>query len=1151
MKRILVFLFAILSTSGFSQQLTKAKIDSTIRAQLAVPVKPSGMLNASLVLSRYARQADSTANTKETFLVPGSSSAYLNGLKQWITFPSIPNDALLMHLAGTETVTGLKNYTTAPTIGGVAIATASNTLTMSGKTLTTPNIAGGNISANMTVGAFNIYPTTTNTGNIGQAANYFSGIYSTRNYFNSTAYIDGATAGRLTVTGDLYGSGAGLTGIPFTSGISAKPTTLSGYGITDALSGAVLDTANIGFINRPRVVSALWNFTTNPTFNGAALVNVSGTQTLTAKTLTAPTISGANITGSVTMGAINLYPTTNGTGNIGQAANYFNGVYSSRHYANSASYIDGTTAGSMGLFSGSSETMRLFSSGNVGIGTAVDNGYKVDVAGQLRVQSGLYTSNNIIPTDNNIQTVGGISNFFANSYLNRVNVSTTAAIDGATSGVVNITGILKGNGSQLTNIPSTAIGTNTNFVDLTTAQTKTGALTLSSTAILSAGALPLSDLGSNLGSSALRFNAVYSGTTYANTLRANNSTGVAFANQSGVIMGQIYNTTGNWGLQNGGTFTDNLAGLQLNHSITASAGNAFGLTSNQTLTATANNDNLTSVSIVPNYVNGAFTGVTNNAIRHWGNIIPTSSNAWNLGSLSNVYNNVYTSYINSASGDLNIRTNGSNAILVKAASQNILMGGGTVDNGSKVQITGDESISGNLNISGQVNSVQSATSAIANFTTGTLKTTPVAGDFEATGDKLYYTIQTGAARKEVALVDGLLTLGRFALGGSNGRLTENSTAIWTNTGGFRASFGTTANTANLNIGSNVLTSGTNPLMVLTGAAHTGVTLGTESPDIDINLARTVTWNAANGVATQRAVRISAPTYASNTAGFSMATAATVSISGAPIPGLNTTITNPYAFNVETGNVRLGGGLSVVNSITAAGNINASANLGSATLQVTSNATVGGTLGVTGNTTLTTLTSTGNATFTGAAHIIGAGANSGELMQVNGTAKITGNLTVKGMNVEDRFAYDYAGTADLNAADKGGVYSTGSTTINSPEAYTTAMVFVGATPSGDAQTTSGSWTNQILAGTSGNLYFRQRIYTYGSWTPSYKIITSKDLDLVNIVYRTGVQNIDDKKTFTVTPRMSNMPVYANDAAAAAGGLVSGDMYKTSAGVLMIR
>jgi len=89
-----------------------------------------------------------------------------------------------------------------------------------------------------------------------------------------------------------------------------------------------------------------------------------------------------------------------------------------------------------------------------------------------------------------------------------------------------------------------------------------------------------------------------------------------------------------------------------------------------------------------------------------------------------------------------------------------------------------------------------------------------------------------------------------------------------------------------------------------GEADTTLTASTESSDVSLRLARTVQFNTG-ALATQRAVRIDAPTYAF--VGASTITdAATLYVAGAPAAGTNATITNTYALWVDAGNCRFDG-----------------------------------------------------------------------------------------------------------------------------------------------------------------------------------------------------------------------------------------------------
>ncbi len=67
-----------------------------------------------------------------------------------------------------------------------------------------------------------------------------------------------------------------------------------------------------------------------------------------------------------------------------------------------------------------------------------------------------------------------------------------------------------------------------------------------------------------------------------------------------------------------------------------------------------------------------------------------------------------------------------------------------------------------------------ASTAPLKFTSGPLNTTAEAGAVEFLTDKLYGTITTGAARKELTLNDAALTSGRVPIVTTNGRLTDDA-----------------------------------------------------------------------------------------------------------------------------------------------------------------------------------------------------------------------------------------------------------------------------------------------------------------------------------------------------------------------------------------
>lgn len=161
--------------------------------------------------------------------------------------------------------------------------------------------------------------------------------------------------------------------------------------------------------------------------------------------------------------------------------------------------------------------------------------------------------------------------------------------------------------------------------------------------------------------------------------------------------------------------------------------------------------------------------------------------------------------------------------------------------------------------------------------------------------------------------------------------------------------GTTSPTSRLHISRTaVAINPSNPAYLkVTGVADTAMTAGTEVTDVLLDLSRTLQF-ATGALATQRAMRVLAPTYAF--VGASTITdAATLAISGAPIAGANATITNAYALWVLSGKAHFVGALECESIVAAImfGGYNVPFNFSNLQFTFTSDA----------NATLTTLQST--------------------------------------------------------------------------------------------------------------------------------------------------------------------------------------------------
>ena len=91
-----------------------------------------------------------------------------------------------------------------------------------------------------------------------------------------------------------------------------------------------------------------------------------------------------------------------------------------------------------------------------------------------------------------------------------------------------------------------------------------------------------------------------------------------------------------------------------------------------------------------------------------------------------------------------------------------------------------------------------ASSSPFKMTSGPLMTTPEVGSWEFLTDKLYFTITTGTARKEIAILDAALTAGRVPYVTTNGRLVDGSN-LGFDSANTRLGIGTVSPGSNLHI----------------------------------------------------------------------------------------------------------------------------------------------------------------------------------------------------------------------------------------------------------------------------------------------------------------------------------------------------------------
>ena len=259
--------------------------------------------------------------------------------------------------------------------------------------------------------------------------------------------------------------------------------------------------------------------------------------------------------------------------------------------------------------------------GNILIGTTTDAGYKLDVNGTARVSdtATIAKALNITGT----VAVTGTGTTYANTFSSTINgtfsnasiatlLVNDAVFTGSGSGISNYA-IVAGNSSfyRLT------VSAQSTFTDSGAAQLRlqgynilTGASGLGSGTLLltnrdpGGGALGLAATYGGGGSRISIFNQYNDGGT--------NSTSQIKVNIAGTDIA-IFAGSGELAIGKGATLSG--ASLTTSTSITASTALARGVYFNNTLVAAANNDVLVGLDIAPTYTVGAFTGVSNLALR--------------------------------------------------------------------------------------------------------------------------------------------------------------------------------------------------------------------------------------------------------------------------------------------------------------------------------------------------------------------------------------------------------------------------------------------------------------------------------------------------------------------------------------------------------
>ena len=204
---------------------------------------------------------------------------------------------------------------------------------------------------------------------------------------------------------------------------------------------------------------------------------------------------------------------------------------------------------------------------------------------------------------------------------------------------------------------------------------------------------------------------VYYNLSGANRISFNSNLGLYLNGIQGL---QVFQSTNNVVIQNGGTFTDNGYRLQINASGSDSGSLFVGGTTvatgsiartmliSSSLSASANNDILIGLDINPTFTNGSFTGVENWGIRSFSPIVPAVHNAITLGRYGRNWSTSYISIVNGGNTNLSLGSETSNILFKNGSGLGttyaqmfnttgnwVFQNGGTfTDNGFRLDISG-------------------------------------------------------------------------------------------------------------------------------------------------------------------------------------------------------------------------------------------------------------------------------------------------------------------------------------------------------------------------------------------------------------------------------------------------------------------------------
>ena len=292
------------------------------------------------------------------------------------------NDGRITVGTGTGGIAGTTNYSNGALNVGLSTATTAAQGIYFG---TDTNLYRGGADIlktddSLTVGA-NLYPVTDSASTLGTSSLYWSNTYTDRLYLNATAYLDGATAGIINITGSLgpIASTAGSAAnnqMYINTGATGNRASINLRGYNASNSGDFFttemrtDTTELVMYVYDASVPAYLTFLTFSYLSGVVAFG-QNLAVADAKNIALGAATGTKIGTATTqkLGFYNATPVVQPTGNaiaaltslgllggtptVGASGSYVGNTYTTRINLNATSYIDGATPGSMdvtGLF---------------------------------------------------------------------------------------------------------------------------------------------------------------------------------------------------------------------------------------------------------------------------------------------------------------------------------------------------------------------------------------------------------------------------------------------------------------------------------------------------------------------------------------------------------------------------------------------------------------------------------------------------------------------------------------------------------------------------------------------------------------------------------------------------------------------------------